>query len=81
MKKLIGGVKRAFPSGSSSRGSGSSSSDRSQDSAQSPSFMPSPHKTGRSICYLAHDDFPMATDGDNNSIHSTEEMEKYESLR
>jgi hypothetical protein len=28
----------------------------------------------RSILYLAHDDVPMATDGDNISIHSTEEM-------
>jgi hypothetical protein len=32
------------------------------------------------IRYLADDDVPMATDGDNISIHSTEEMEKYESL-
>jgi hypothetical protein len=30
--------------------------------------------------YLAHDDIPMATDGDDISICSTEEMEKYESL-
>jgi hypothetical protein len=43
--------------------------------------MPSLHETGGSICYLAHDDIPMATDGDDISIHSTEEMEKYESLR
>jgi hypothetical protein len=32
------------------------------------------------ICYLAYDDVPMATNGDNISIRSTEEMEKYESL-
>jgi hypothetical protein len=30
--------------------------------------------------YLAHDDFPEATDGDDISIRTTEEMEKYESL-
>jgi hypothetical protein len=33
-----------------------------------------------SICYLAHDDIPMATDNDDISICSTKEMEKYESL-
>jgi hypothetical protein len=33
-----------------------------------------------SIRYLAHNDVPMATDGDDISIRSTEEMEKYESL-
>jgi hypothetical protein len=40
------------------------------------------HRTrlGGSICYLAHDDVPMATDGDDISIHSTEEMERYESI-
>jgi hypothetical protein len=27
-----------------------------------------------------HDDVPMATDGDDISIHTTVEMEKYESL-
>jgi hypothetical protein len=42
--------------------------------------MPSPHETRGSILYLAHDDVPMATDGDDISIHSIEEMEKYESL-
>jgi hypothetical protein len=42
--------------------------------------VPSPHETGVSICFPAHDDVPMATDGDDISIHSTEEMEKYESL-
>jgi hypothetical protein len=81
MKKLIGGVKREFSSGPSSRGSGSRSSDGSQDSAWSLSFVPSPHETGGSIRYLAHDDVPMATNGDDISIHSSEEMEKYESLR
>jgi hypothetical protein len=73
MKKLIGGVKRAFSSGPSSRGFGSCSSDGSQDSTWSSSFVPSPHETGGSICYLAHD-------GDDISIRSTEEMEKYECL-
>jgi hypothetical protein len=33
-----------------------------------------------SICYLGHDDIRMAMDGDDISIHSTEEIEKYESL-
>jgi hypothetical protein len=33
-----------------------------------------------SIRYLAHDDVPMATDGDDISIYSTEEMENYEFL-
>jgi hypothetical protein len=80
MKKLMDGVKRAFSSGPSSRGSGSRSDDGSQDSARSSSFVPSPHKTGGSISYLAHDDVPMAMDGDDISIRSTDEMEKYESL-
>jgi hypothetical protein len=30
--------------------------------------------------YLAHDDVPESTNGDDISIHTTEEMEKYESL-
>jgi hypothetical protein len=80
MKKLIGGVKRAFSSGSSSRGSDTRSGDGSQDYARSSSFVPSPHETVGSIRYLAHDDVPMATDSNNISIRSTEEMEKYESL-
>jgi hypothetical protein len=42
--------------------------------------MPSPHETGGLIRYLAYDDIPMAMDGNDISIHSTEEMEKYESL-
>jgi hypothetical protein len=82
IKKLLSGVKRALSSGPSSRGSGSRSGDtRSQDSLQSSSFVPSPHGTAGSSRYLAHDDFPEATDGDDNSIRTTKEMEKYESLR
>jgi hypothetical protein len=83
MKKLIGEVKLAFSSGPSSRGPGSRSDDGSQDSARSLSFEPSPHEIrgGGSIRYLAHDNIPMATDGDDISIHSTEEIEKYESPR
>jgi hypothetical protein len=81
MKKLIGGVKRVFSSDPSSQGSSSSSGDGSQDSARSSSSVPSPHETGGSIRYLAHDDIPMAMDDDDISIRSTEEMEKYESLR
>jgi hypothetical protein len=80
MKKLIGGVKQAFSSGPSSQGSGSCSGDGSQDSARSSSFVPSLHETEGSIRYLADDDVPMATDGDDISIRSTKEMEKYESL-
>jgi hypothetical protein len=81
MKKLIGGVKRAFSSGLSSRGSDSRSDDGSQDSERCSSFMPSPHQTMGSIRYLAHVDIPMAMDSDDICICSTEEMEKYESLR
>jgi hypothetical protein len=80
MKKFIGGVKRAFSSGPSSQGCVSRSGDGSQDSAWSSSFVPSPHENKGTIRYLAHDDVPMATDGDDISISSTEEMEKYESL-
>jgi hypothetical protein len=43
--------------------------------------MPLPHGTVGSRRYFAHDDVPEATDGDDISIHTTEEMEKYESLR
>jgi hypothetical protein len=81
MKKLIGGVKRVFSSGLSNRGSGSRSGDGSQDSARSSSFVPSPHETVGLIRYLTHDDVPMAMDDDNISICSTEEIEKYRSLR
>jgi hypothetical protein len=35
----------------------------------------------RSRRYLAHGDVPMATDGDDISICTTEEMNKYESLQ
>jgi hypothetical protein len=75
-------VKRALLSSLSSRDSGSRSDDN--GSQDSPRSSPSCHhrtKPGGSICYLAHDDVPMATDGDDISIRSTEEMEKYESLR
>jgi hypothetical protein len=66
----------------SSRGSGSRSNDNgSQDSPWSSSFMPSPHETVGSSRYLAHDDVPEATNGDDISIRTTKEMEKYESLR
>jgi hypothetical protein len=34
-----------------------------------------------SSCYLAHDDVLAVTDSDDISIHTTEEMEKYECLR
>jgi hypothetical protein len=81
MTKLIGRVERVFSSGPSSRCSGSRSGDGSQDSTRSSSFVPSLHKTGGSIRYLAHDDNPMAMDGDDISIRSTEEMEKYEYFR
>jgi hypothetical protein len=77
MKKFIGGVKRVFSSSLSSRGSVSRSGDGSQDSAWSSSFVPSPHENKGTIHYLAHDDIPMATDSDDISISSTEEMEKY----
>jgi hypothetical protein len=40
-----------------------------------------PHKTRGLIRYPAHDVVPMATDVDDISIHTTVEMEKYESLR
>jgi hypothetical protein len=73
---LIGGVKRALSSSLSNRGSSSCSGDGSHDSAWSSSFMPSPHEYEGSIHYLKHNDVPMATDGDNISIRSTEEMEK-----
>jgi hypothetical protein len=35
---------------------------------------------GGSICCLAHDDVPMVMDGNDISIHTTMEMEKYKSL-
>jgi hypothetical protein len=42
--------------------------------------VPSPLETAGSSHYLAHDDVPEATDGDDISIRTTEEMEKYKSL-
>jgi hypothetical protein len=42
--------------------------------------MPSPHGTAGSSHYIAHNDVPETMDGDDISIHTTEEMEKYESL-
>jgi hypothetical protein len=42
--------------------------------------MPSPYGTMGLNHYLAHDDVPVATDGDDISICTNEEMEKYESL-
>jgi hypothetical protein len=48
----------------------------SQDSARSLSFVPSQHGTMGSSYYLAHDDVLAATNGDNISICTTEEMEK-----
>jgi hypothetical protein len=81
MKKLLGGVKRQLSIGTSSRGFGSCSSDNgSQDSPQSSSFVPLPHGAVGSSRYLAHDGVPVATDGDDISICTTEEMNKYESL-
>jgi hypothetical protein len=81
MNKLLSGVKRALLSGPSSRGFGSRSNDNgSQDSPQSSSIVPSPHGTTGLSHYLAHDDIPAAIDGDDISIHTTEEMENYESL-
>jgi hypothetical protein len=78
---LLGGVKRAFSSGPSSRASSSHSNDsRSQDSPWSLSIMPSPHGTAGSSHYLTHDDVPEATNNDDISIRTTEEMEKYKSL-
>jgi hypothetical protein len=43
--------------------------------------MPLLHRTVGLSHYLTHDDVPEATDGDDISICTTEEMEKYESLR
>jgi hypothetical protein len=82
MKKLLSGVKRALSSGPSTRGSGSHFDDnRSQDSSRSSSFVPSMHETAGSSRYLAHDDIPKAIDGNNISIRTTEEMEKYKPLQ
>jgi hypothetical protein len=81
MKKLLSGMKRALSSGPSSRGSGSCSGDNgSQDSPRPLSFVTSPHRTAGSSLFLAYDDVSVATNGNDISIHTTEEMEKYESL-
>jgi hypothetical protein len=78
---LLSGVKRALSSGPSSQGSGSCSGDnKSQDSPWSLSFVPSRHGTMGASRYLAHDDVPQATNGDDISIRTAGEMEKYESL-
>jgi hypothetical protein len=45
------------------------------------SLVPSPDGTTGSSHYLAHGDVTVATDSDDISIRTTEEMEKYESLR
>jgi hypothetical protein len=42
--------------------------------------VPSPHRTAGLSRYLTHDDVPKATNSDDISIRTTEEMEKYESL-
>jgi hypothetical protein len=42
--------------------------------------MPSLHGTAGSSYYLSHNDVPEATDNDDISFRTTEEMEKYESL-
>jgi hypothetical protein len=42
--------------------------------------VPSPHGTVGSSHYLVHDDVPEATNSDDISICTTEEMKKYESL-
>jgi hypothetical protein len=81
MKKLLSGVKRALSSGPSSRGSGSRSGDNElHGSSGSSSFVPSLDGTAGSSHYLAHNDVPETTDGDDISICTTEEMVKYESL-
>jgi hypothetical protein len=78
---LLSRVKQALSSGPSSRGSGSRSGDNgSQDSPRSLSFVPSLHGITGSSRYLAQDDVPAATDGNDISIRTTEELEKYESL-
>jgi hypothetical protein len=42
--------------------------------------MPSPHEIAGSSHYLAQDDVLEATNGDDISIRTTEEMEKYQFL-
>jgi hypothetical protein len=78
MKKFLSRVKRALSSRPSSLGSGDNGS---QDSPQSSSFVPLLHGTTGLRRYLAHDDVPAAMDSDDISIHTSDLMEKYESLR
>jgi hypothetical protein len=52
-----------------------------QDSLRSSSFVPSSHGTVGLSCYITHDDVPKTTNGNDICICTTEEMEKYESLR
>jgi hypothetical protein len=81
MKKLQGGVKPTFLSGPSDRDSSSHYNNSiSQDSLLSLSFVPSPHRTTGSSCYLAQNDNPEATKSNDISICTIEEMEKYDSL-
>jgi hypothetical protein len=79
MKKLLSGVKWALSSGPSSRGSGSRSSDNGSQDVVFVLHAIAARDCGSSH-YLAHDDVPAAMDGNAISIHTTEEMEKYESL-
>jgi hypothetical protein len=68
-------------SGPSNQGSGSCSGDNGlQDSPRSSSFMPSPHETAGSSCFLAHYDISKATNDEDISFCTIEEMENYESL-
>jgi hypothetical protein len=78
MKKFLSRVKRALSSRPSSLGSGDNGS---QDSPQSSSFVSLLHGTTGLRRYLAHDDVPAAMDSDDISIHTSDLMEKYESLR
>jgi hypothetical protein len=79
---LLIGVKRALSSSLSSRGSSSCFGDNGRKTHRG--LRPLCHHlhgiTGLS-CYLAQDDIPEVTNGDDISICTTEEMEKYESLR
>jgi hypothetical protein len=78
---LLSGVKGVLSSGPSNRRSSSHSSDNeSQESPWSSSFVPSSYRVAGSSRYLEHDDVPDATDDNDISICTTEEMEKYESF-
>jgi hypothetical protein len=79
---LFSGVKRALSYRPSSRGSRSrSSNNKSQVLSWSSSVVPSLYETVGSSRYLAHNDVPEAMDGVEISFRSSEEMQKYESLR